>query len=386
MNKHNAEQNPDKFVEVTGSHYDMGYQQGERFREDIQQVFRKILKFEGVRMIKPKLLPEFIFGYLIKKKVVKEWEKLIEIIVPKLSERMLGISEGSKTPLDELFVVQALEVLSDDVHLVTSAACSSFAVLPEKYDGHELVIGKNFDFMADFKDDNIVRVSNPIKKYRSIEVTYQPLAGSHDGMNEKGLVVIYNYGVTDERTQTRLPITLLVQQMLENCATVDEAMIVLESFRYPNAAILLIADAHDKVVSVEISPDHIGHRHPDKGYIVNSNMFLCPETKRYDLPHSMSYSSTAPKSLAGKRVHESNELRFSCAMNLFGNVEGRVNLEYLKKVLRDHGGSDTGNDNTICRHGEFFQTQATVLFFPKHRKMLAGFGYPCQTEYKEYRL
>jgi len=385
-NNHNSEINADNIIKVSGTPFEMGFQQGKKFAGQIQETFRHIIKFEGIQTIKPKILPNFIFSYLLKQKIVKDWKKLIEILAPTLYERMLGISNGAKTPLEELFVVQALEILSDDVSLVTTGGCTSFAVLPERYAGNEMILGKNFDFMETFKDDNIIRFSSPDRKFKSIELTYKQLSGSHDGMNEKGLVVLYNYGITSERTKTRLPITLLVQQILENCATVEEALILLESFRYPNAAILLIADSKDTVVSVEISPDHISHRHPDNGIIANTNMFLCPETKLYDLPHTVHYSKNAPGDLAGNRIHETNELRFSAAMNILNSEKGKLQLDTLKSILSDHNGKPGGDDNTVCRHGKFFTTQASAMFFPKHRKVLITMGTPCNNEYKEYKL
>jgi hypothetical protein len=382
----NQQKIENRFVDVAGSPRDMGFQQGEKFRELIQGTFKRLLRFEGIKLVKPKLLPAFIFGGLLKKKIVKEWKKPLEIIAPALKERIAGIAEGAGTPLDELLVIQALEVLSDEINLVTTGGCSSFAVLPEKYEGNELVIGKNFDFMNDFMDDNLIRISRPAGKFRSVELTYQQISGSHAGMNERGLVVVYNYGITAEHTRVRLPITFMVQQVLENCASVDDALTVVQSFRYPNAAILIIADSKNKVVSVEISPEHIDYRYPAGGFLVNTNFYLCRETKKCDIPQDLRYSKRAPKGLAGKRIHETNEKRYGCAMELMNREKGRLTLGSLLNVLRSHNGSPAGDDNTICRHGEFFCTQASSLFFPKHKKVMVVLGAPCRNEYREYYL
>jgi len=372
----------ENLINVFGSSYDMGFQQGKFFKKDIKNTFKRILSFEGIKTLKPKFLPKFIFGEILKNKLVQEWEKPIEIIMPDLKERLIGISDGSNIDISELYVVQALEVLSDDVSLVSSSSCSCFAILPERSEEKQLIIGKNFDFINDFKNDNLIRISHPEKKYSSIELTYKQIAGCHDGMNQKGLTVIYNYGVSTEKTQVRLPITLLVQKILQECETIEEALIVVKNFRYPNGAILLIADSKNNVISVEITPEHIGLRYPEHGFIFNTNFYLSNEIKKYNIKKNTVYSSKAPKSIRGKRIHESNEIRYNRGVELI-EKEKKISVEYLINLLKDHNGFTEGNDNTICRHGGFFSTQVSGLFYPNSRKVLICYGPPCKNEYRE---
>lgn len=373
----------DRFLSVSGNHLEMGIAQGKNFSRDIRKTFRRLLKFEGMDLIKPRWLPRIIFGYLVKREIVKKWQKNIQVIVPRQYERIQGIARGSKTSVGELLAIQALEVLADDVSLVTSG-CFSAAFHSQRTTFNEPAVIKNFDYISEFYADNIVRISAPDNSFSSIELAHKQLAGSHDGMNEKGLVVTYNYGLSKEKTQARLPITLLVQEILENCSSAEEALRLIKNFRYPNAAILTLADANNHLVSVEITPEHIAERLPEDGCLINTNFFLTEKLQQYDIPHSAYYSELAPLGLRGRRIHETNELRYERAKKLI-SARQKLDVADFKKILSDHNNS-FGSENTICRHGEFFRTQVSAIFFPKRKKVLVGFGTPCQTNYTEFTL
>lgn len=369
---------------ATGTHYEMGYQQGLEFKEQIKYCYKRMLKFEGIKLVKPKFMPNFLFSKIFKRKISNKFKKPIENISHLQTERIEGISKGANIDINELYCVQALEILADEVHFVMS--CSALAILPQISTERVLIIGKNFDYIDYFSEYNLIRVSKPKNKYKSIEFTFSPLAGSHDGLNEKGLTVIYNYGVTKEYTKTRLPITLLVQEILENCATTEEAISVIENFRYPNGAILLISDFKNDVRIVEISPEHISVRYPKDGFIACTNFFLSEEMRDYDIPHNACYSKKAPKSLRGKRIHESNELRYHRLLELI-KIYKKINLDAVKQILSDHGGKNSsGDDNTICRHNSFSPTQLSIIFIPRHRKLYVSTTNPCFSHYKQYNL
>lgn len=370
------------FLAVSGSPRDMGRRQGSEFAADIKGTFKRVLGFEGIKLVKPFFLPNAVFGWLVKREITSKWLSNIKVVAPHQYERLEGISESSGAPLAELLSIQALEVMADDVSLVIEG-CFSAAFAPSRTSDGEPVVIKNFDFIRDFADDNIARLSSPKNGFASFELTYKQITGSHDGMNEKGLVITYNYGLTVEKTQARLPITLLVQEMLENCATVEAALALVGNFRFPNAAILTIADASGAAASVEITPEHIAVRRPQDGILVNTNFFSCPETVKYDIPRSARYSKKAPAGIRGRRIHETNELRYERAVEIIKSAKKLDEGDFIK-LLSDHSRGAAGSEDTICRHGDFFRTQVSAIFFPRRRRILVAFGFPCSSEFSEY--
>ncbi len=379
------------FIKVKGSAYEMGFQQGEYFSLDIRKTFQKLIKSKAIKTIKPAFLPSFIFGKLIKLVVLKKWEKTIKILLPEYSDRIRGISDGSKTDLKDLYFIQAIEVMADEIKYFVKEespnvfGCSSICVLPQSHRCSSLIVAKNFDYLTEFSTDHIVRISQPKNGYKSIEVTYKQIAGAHDGMNEKGLVVLYNYGLTTEKIQTRIPITLLVQQILERCKNIEEAIMFIKAFRYPNGAILTLVDCENNAVCVELSPEHIAVRKPQDGILVATNFYLTEEMKEYDIPHNAYFGKNYPKGLKDERVHKSNEERYYRIIELLKELK-QISLKDIEEILKDHNNQPIGNDNTICRHGELISTQVSMIFLPKNRKLIVGFNNPCTNPSYEFEL
>lgn len=370
-----------EFIKVKGSSYEMGYQQGEYFASDIKSSFSRLINSKAIKTIKPPLLPNFIFSKVIKAAVFKKWEKPIEILLPEYSLRIKGISDGSKTNLKDLYFIQAIEVMADEISYFIKEepvfGCSSICILAQFLKTPFTIVAKNFDYLAEFNKDHVVRISQPKNGFKSIEVTFKQIAGSHDGMNEKGLVVLYNYGLTKEKTQIRIPITLLVQQILERCSNIDEAITFIKAFRYPNGAILTLVDASNRAICVEISPEHISFRKPEDGVLVATNFYVSDEMRDYDIPHNAYFKGrNFPKGMRGERVHRSNEERYFRILEMLKKYS-RVGVEELEEILKDHNKKVFGDDNTVCRHGELISTQVGMIFIPKIRKLKVFLGNPC---------
>jgi predicted choloylglycine hydrolase len=379
-------------LEVKGSYYEMGFQQGITFSSDIKNSFFRLVNSKPIKSLKPKFFPKFLFSKILKYIVYKKWEKPIKILLLEYSERIRGIADGAKVKLSDLYIIQAIEVLADDVSSLIeypkqiSFGCSSICVLQNIIKSPQIIVGKNFDYISDFVSDNIVRISKPKNGYKSIEVTYKQIAGSHDGMNEKGLVVLYNYGLSTEKVQTRVPITILVQQILERCSNIDEAITFIKAFRYPNGAILTLVDTTNRAICVEITPEHIGYRKPQDGVLVATNFYLSDEVKNFDIPHNAVFKTKGvTKELQGKPVHQSSIQRYNRITELVKKFS-RIGIEEIKHILKDHNSKVLGDDDSVCRHGEWISTQVSMIFLPKQRKFLYTIGYPCERQYIEFEL
>lgn len=380
------------FIKVKGTDYEMGFQQGEYFALDIQKTFPKLIRSKAIKTIKPPFLPNFLFSNLAKLVVLKQWEKSIKILLPEYSERIKGLSDGSRTNLKELYFIQAIEVMADEIkyYLKESSytfGCSSVCILPKIFRNSETIVAKNFDYLTEFATDHIVRISQPKNGYKSIEVTYKQIVGSHDGMNEKGLVVLYNYGLSIEKTQTRIPITLLVQQILQRCSNIDEAITFIKAFRYPNGAIITLVDFTNRAVCVELSPEHISFRQPKDGILAATNFYLTEEMKKYDIPPNAYFAKNYPKGLRNVRVHKSNEERYYRILELIKKFSGSsIGIREVEMILKDHNNKSLGDDNTICRHGDLISTQVGMIFIPKKRKLRIYFNNPCRSLPEEFEI
>jgi hypothetical protein len=376
--------------ECAGDHHSMGAAQGRRCREQLERLDRAIVELMAVpldsglgriahgagRVVVPAL------GGLARRLMIKDLKQHY----PRQYDRMAGIARASRIPLNWLFVGPGVEVALNRVSYVRPApgACTAIAVTGGRARGGEPMIAKNFDYPDAARDTYCVRVSRPARRglAGSIDVTAAPLAGSHEGINEHGLAVAYNYGYFKGRAGARVPITNVVQEMLEECRTVDESLDRLRRRPRSGAAILMLADASGEVASVEVGPDAFAvRRAADHGDVLaHANHGVTPEMAPTDVPHDAVLSRWNPKPIRGHRVHQSSEARHSRAEQMLGDA-GSVSERDLIAIASDHNGSAEGDDDSICRHGEYYRTTCSVVLFPQRRTMKVMFSAPCEADY-----
>jgi hypothetical protein len=136
-------------------------------------------------------------------------------------------------------------------------------------------------------------------------------------------------------------------------------------------------------VTIEMSSNFSGVREPQDGIIINTNHYKCREMASYDIPRNAYYTGKNVKALRGVRVHESSELRYGRAEQLFAELEA-IGMRDLLSIFCDHGESGRGDDNTICRHGPYFSTTCSVIMLPRSRRLLVTYGHPCDSVFSDF--
>jgi hypothetical protein len=59
-------------LEVEGSYYEMGFQQGVTFSSDIKNSFFRLVNSKPIKSLKPKFFPKFLFSKILKYIVYKK--------------------------------------------------------------------------------------------------------------------------------------------------------------------------------------------------------------------------------------------------------------------------------------------------------------------------
>lgn len=293
---------------------------------------------------------------------------------PLQRERLAGIAEGAGISERALFIGPFVEAVLDSTSYVMPGACTAIGLTGARTASGAPLIAKNFDYPAVAADVNMVRVSRPTDgRAASIELTAAPLPGSHEGVNEHGLAVAYNYGHFQGRASARVTITNLVQELLEECRTVAEAIERVQRRPRTGSAILMLADAAGDVASVEVSPDDIAIRRGEA--LVHANHAVTPAMSARDIPHEACYSRWNPVEIRGRRVHESSEARHARAEAIVADADV-VSVSDLRAALSDHDGGP--GDLSLCRHGPYYATTAAVILDPKRRSVDVVLGSPCE--------
>ena len=103
------------------------------------------------------------------------------------------------------------------------------------------------------------------------------------------------------------------------------------------------------------------------------------------LPRDTIYTQRAPIPLRGRLLHKSSELRDQRFAELLerSTVFGPTELAAL---MADHGPDDVPGDYTLCVHGSYWHTTATLQLFPNARRMRVSYSTTCQANYDDIEL
>jgi predicted choloylglycine hydrolase len=369
----------------SGTHNEIGVQQGRTVRQLVQQVLRQIPHFEDIKSMKPRWLPTSLFLALAKRRAFKLLGKDIFEHYPKQAQRLKGIAEGAGIDIPTLLFMQAVELFRITESDYRLQACTSLGFSPQRTATAETIIAKNFDYPNQYEPYHLTCRTNPNGRFRTLGCTMAPLPGMLDGMNEHGLTVTYNLADTTDTPKSSVPLSIVLQEMLETCKNTDEAVeFVTNAKRGGHDALLLLADTEGDIKTVEISSNHAATRKMVDNQIINTNHYLETEMQQYEIPHNaVLWGKTIPEDMKGIRVHESSEQRLRRAEELLRD-KVKVDEDKIVTILRDHGKDDKPSWTTICRHGKYGSTLRSMIFYPDRKTMKVLYGRPCQNEYVEF--
>lgn len=367
----------------SGTHYEIGVQQGQAVRELVHEALEQIPDFEGVKLMKPKLLPTFVFLAIAKHRANKLLRNDIFEFYPKQAQRLRGIAEGAVIDIPTILFMQSIELLKpteSDYHL---QACTSLGFSPKRTTTAETIIAKNFDYYNQFAPYHLTCQTRPTERYETLGCTMAPLPGMLDGMNEHGLTVTYNLAYTTDKPRCFAPLSIALQEMLETCRNTDEAVrYITQAKQGGHDALLMLADAEGNIKTVEITSNHSATREPIDSQIINTNHYHIAEMQQHEIPHNAVYFARA-KGLPGIRVHESSENRLERAEKLLKSKR-KMDENKIVTVLRDHGDENRPSMLTICRHNIYASTLRSMIFYPNRKTIKVLYGNPCQNEYDEF--
>ena len=91
----------------SGSHYEIGVQQGKAIREIVDDALKRLLNLKFVKQMKPRLIPSFLFLTLAKHQAEKLLKKDIFQQYPNQAERLKGIADGARVSISTILFFQS---------------------------------------------------------------------------------------------------------------------------------------------------------------------------------------------------------------------------------------------------------------------------------------
>jgi len=236
--------------------------------------------------------------------------------------------------------------------------CTSFAVNGPFSADSSLLIGRNFDFnMGDrFSEDKLIVFLNPDKGYKLAYYTWAGFTGVVSGINEKGLTVTLNAAKSKLPFSAKEPISLLAREILQYCATIEEAKTLAAKRQIFVSESLLIGSAAEQSASViEKSPEK------QDVYHLKNNLLVC--SNHYQSPAFENDSTNIENML-----QSDSKYRFDRMLELI-NQKIPLNYNEAAEILRDQRGLDDqylgmGNPKAINQ----LLAHHAIIFKPESRE------------------
>ncbi len=355
-------------IEVKGNPRELGYQYGKQAQDAVRRNFQFYLDlwkhFGGV-------------GRDQTLKDVQRFLPFIEKLDPDLVEEMRGLAEGAGMRFEEILALNCRYELSFNLMSANAKAslegCTSYALTPEAMQNKATFIGQNWDNKPGLYGSCIVLKILQEKKPNIALFGEAGIIGNK-GFNSAGIGVCLNYMRCEKDTyQPGLPLWVKVRGLL-NCASLVECVKILVNFEGPNSINIIMAHRDGEAIDVECTPDDNLFLYPERGILAHSNHFLSPHFRVKD---------------TGKNFIPDTVVRSHRVQRLFAERAGRLTVEAIQGVLKDH----FGHPHSICRHAdeslpsyERWESLTSMVMNLTRGEMYYTAGPPCSNPYEAVRL
>ena len=306
---------------------------------------------------------------------------------PAYLDEMRGIADGAGLDLTDvlainvrtevMYAAQARRALGEQTQALAEqtrapAECSAFARVPAPGETSPVILGQNWDWLLHAAATLVVLEARPDDGPDFVTVVEAGLLAK-TGMNAAGLGLATNALVTDaDLGEPGLPYHVLLRAILD-CATVTEALRVLQSRPRSSSANYLIAHASGAALDVEAAPGDftcLYPLYPQDGVLLHTNHFIS-RGQHTDLSlWAMPSSAVRLQRLQAARTP-------------------KPDIEDFRALLADHA----DYPHSVCHHPdpgdhprEQGATIASVLMDLTARQLWLAAGNPCQVPYERLAI
>jgi isopenicillin-N N-acyltransferase like protein len=363
-------------VRVAGTAYERGRQYGTQARDRVHrsvQAYRDVFAYYTG------------WGWDAVQRTAAGFEAPVAAFRPAYVEEMRGIADGAGLDLAD---VLAINVRTEVMYAAKArqaplaartptppAECTAFAVVPGPGQPGATLIGQNWDWLLHASQTLVLLDARQDDGPGFVTVVEAGLLAKA-GLNSAGLGLVTNALVTEADVGAPgLPYHVLLRAILD-CATVTEALEVLQAGPRSSSANYLIAHASGAALNVEAAPGDFTRLYPlfpEHGVLLHTNHFLAPGL------HPVDVSLWAMPSSAVRL----QRLRAGTGQ------PGPLTLDRFRALLADHA----DYPHSICSHPdpadhplEQGATIASLLMDPAAGRLWLAAGQPCQVPYEPLEL
>lgn len=341
-------------IEVRGNAAQRGAQQGEGARAQIHLAlnrYREILP-QSFRLDWKQILE----GAL-------EFLPFAEDSFPQSVAEARGIADGAGVPFEEVWALNCYEELTDLSQ--PDRGCTSIALQSHATANGHVLIAHNEDWLSMDRDTVYLVRGDPVGEPNFIGLAYGPLL-VNIGFNEEGIGVAIN-SVRSKDVRLGVPRIIYSRAVLK-AHNLEDAVQTCLPLNRAGGYHFMLAAAEGEILSLETSANLYDTRHSKGGWLLHTNHYLSPKMR--PLEKTGDYANSI--------------LRFKRAVGLLREQLGKITVEYLQEILRDH----KNQPHSICDHEdpsqellERSQTVASIVMDLTEGKLWAAPGPPCQGEF-----
>jgi isopenicillin-N N-acyltransferase like protein len=372
-------------VRVEGSAYQRGQQYGtqaaERVRNSVrayERVFAHLtgwdwpaVRREAARFEAP--VGEFRPGYLQEMRGIADGAglDLADILAINVRTEVMYAAKARNAPLAGHRPAQVAPSAAGPSAIAPTAVaeCSAFARVPAPGQPGGPVIGQNWDWLDHAAQTLILLEARPDDGPDFVTAVEAGLLAKA-GLNSAGLALVTNALVTDRDVgEPGLPYHVLLRAILD-CATVTDALSVLQAGTRSSSANYLVAQAGGAALDIEAAPGDLTQLYllypDDGGLLLHTNHFQ---------------SSLAGPADLGLWAMPSSAVR----LQRLRAGAGKRDLDGFGALLADHA----DYPHSICAHPDPVAhpldrsgTIVSLLMDTESRQVWLAAGHPCQVPYQ----
>jgi len=210
-----------KILHVSGSNYEMGYQQGYLIKNEIEQNYRAIFNLDHGE----------IYSYIL-----ELWDRDIKNYIPQeYINGIQGIADGSGRSFEDVVVFTiGFATFLFGLHCMEMSAWG-----PSTVDG-KLIHMRSYDIPLHCKDpesgvyiqeNQILIVRKPDNDYLSLFASFAGDAFSKGGINEKGIAISCESSPSSDLTLNATWFSCRILMVLDNASSSEDAINIMTSSR-----------------------------------------------------------------------------------------------------------------------------------------------------------
>jgi predicted choloylglycine hydrolase len=338
-----------KYVRLSGG---SGFARGFTLGKMIKDVCIHNLSFFEQKLAEEGLTLEYALALAL------ENEKVMAKRFPELLEEIRGVAEGAQMAYNSLLLETAYPFAAG-----APSNCTIISAFGSATRGSVPVVGRNYDFLLDFKKCNQLRsITGKNAEFSFVGGTITIL-GVEEGMNDAGLFIGDAGWEPKELPSSRgLSSRQVMQLVLENCVSVDTAIdFIRQTPKFANNAgtCYLLADRRE-TVAMEMGLTKICLRMPEEDMQVASDTFLTSIAEEVEPPEP---TASTRYNLVRKRLHENRR---------------EVDKIFMRRLLSDHS-------IPMCSHNEI-NTLRSIIAKTNEKKMMVADGHPCVSIFEEISI